>query len=77
MTDEELLAESKALKSFSIMNAFLIGFLAGIVLFSIFYSAFGLLMLIPLSMIYVFVNDPRAKRAKTVERLVQERGLQR
>jgi riboflavin transporter FmnP len=75
MTDAELLAEAEALKSFSITNAFLIGFLVGIILFSIFYSVYGLALLIPLYLIHVFANDPKAKRAEAVTRLIKERGL--
>lgn len=77
MTDAELLEEVKALKSFSLTTAFMIGFLVGIILFSIFYSAYGLSMLIPLYLIYLFVKDPKVKRAEAVRRLVKERGLDR
>jgi hypothetical protein len=55
-------------------NALLIGFLAGIVLYSIFKSTFGLLMLIPLYMIHRFANDPRAKRAEAVDRQINTRN---
>lgn len=75
MTDEELLAEEKALKSFSITTAFLIGFLAGIVLFSMFYSVYGLSMLIPLYLIHLFTKDARVKRSEAVRCLIVERGL--
>ena len=35
LTDKELLDEAKKMKSFSLTNALLIGFLAGIVIYSI------------------------------------------
>lgn len=76
MTDTELLEEAKTLRSFSITTAFLVGFLVGIILFSLFYSAYGLSLLIPLYLIYLFTRDPKAKRAETVRRLIKERGLQ-
>jgi hypothetical protein len=75
LTDQELLEEAKKLKSFSIMNAFLIGFLVGIVIYSVVKNTFGFLMLIPLYMAYKFSNDPREKRRKEVEALLQERKL--
>lgn len=75
LTDQELLEEAKKLKSFSITNAFLVGFLFGIVLFSIVKSSFGWLMLIPLYLIYKLVNDPKNKRSKAVEQLLKERNL--
>ena len=74
-TDEELLEESKKLQSFSILNAFLTGFLIGILFFSVAYSAYSIALLIPLFLIYKFTNDPRNKQTKAVEALVKERNL--
>jgi hypothetical protein len=68
LTVEELKEEAKKLKSFSIMNAFIIGFLIGIVVYSLIKNTFGFLMLIPLYIIYKLVNDPREKRKKEVEK---------
>lgn len=76
-TDEELLEERKKLKSFSILNAFLIGVLIGILFFSVAYSAYNIALLIPLFLIYKFTNDPRNKQAKEVEALVKERNLEK
>lgn len=75
LSDQELLDEAKSLQSFSLTNALLIGFLAGIVIYSIFKSTFGLLMLIPLYMIHRFANDPRARRAALIEQELKARGL--
>jgi hypothetical protein len=75
LTDQELLAEAKKLKSFSITNAFFIGFLLGIIFFSIIKSTFGFLMLIPLYMVYRLVNDPKAKRYAALNELLRERKL--
>ncbi len=74
-TDEELLEESRKLQSFSILNAFLIGFLIGILFFSVVYSAYSIALLIPLFLIYKFTNDPRNKQTKALEALVKERNL--
>ena len=61
LTDTELLAEEKALKSFSIMNALIIGFLVGIIMVSVYFKAYSLVLLVPLFLIYKFVNDPKNK----------------
>lgn len=75
LSDEELLAEAKNLKSFSITNAVFIGFLFGIVLYSVFNNSFGFLMLIPLYMIHRLVNDPKSKRLKELEAVLKQRKL--
>lgn len=75
MTDQELLAEAKKLKSFSITNAFLIGVLIGIVAFSLINTTFGFLMLIPLYFAHKMVNDSRNKRIKEVNALLSLRNL--
>lgn len=75
LTNQELIAESKKLKSFSIVNALLIGFLAGIIFYSIAKNSWGMLTLIPLYFIYKLVNDPKNKRKKDVEELLKERNL--
>ncbi len=75
LTDQELLDESKKLKSFSLLNALLIGFLAGIIFYSIAKNSWGLVTIIPLYFIYKLVNDPKNKRKKDVEELIKERNL--
>ena len=77
LSDEELLAEAKALKSHWLFTAFFIGFLAGIVLFSILVNGFGFLMLIPLWMIHKFAQDPKSARAKEIDRILKEKGLKK
>jgi len=51
LTDQELLDEAKELKSFSITNAFLIGFVVAVVFYSIVKNSFGFISLIPLYII--------------------------
>ena len=75
LTDQELIDERKELKSFSILNAFLIGFLVGIIFFSVYYSAYNISLIIPLFLIYKFTNDPKNKRFKKVNELLKERHI--
>ncbi|GAA3955189.1 hypothetical protein GCM10022246_06590 [Pedobacter ginsengiterrae] len=76
LTNEELLLEAKDMKSFSIINAFIIGFLAGILFISVYFSAYNLSLLIPLFLIYKLTNDPKNKKAKEIGMLMKERNLQ-
>lgn len=75
LNDKELIEEQKKLKSFSITNALFIGFLLGIIVFSILKNSWGMLTLIPLYFIYKMVNDPRNKKVKELEKIIKERKL--
>lgn len=75
LTDQEVLEEAKKLQSFSITNAFLIGFLVGVIIFSVVKSSWGMLTLIPLFFIYKMINDPRNKRNKELQELIKQRNL--
>ena len=57
LTEEELLKEKKKLKNAKIINALLIGFLVGIVIWSVVKNTWGFLTLIPLFFIYKLVNN--------------------
>jgi hypothetical protein len=74
LTDEELLQEAKKMKSASILNAVLIGFLAGVIVFSIAKNTWGFLTLIPLVFAYKLINNSNYK-TKELERLLKERNL--
>lgn len=74
LTDQELLAEAKKIRSFSITNALFIGFLGGIIFYSVVKSSWGMLTLIPLYFIYRLVNDPQNKRRKDLEEILKERN---
>lgn len=74
LTDEELLQEAKKRKSAAITNAILIGFLIGIVFFSIMKSSLGVLTLIPLFFVYKLANNSKYDN-KELENLLKERGL--
>jgi hypothetical protein len=73
LTNEELLSESKKTKLSPITNAFFIGFLIGIVVFSVVKNSYGMLTLIPLYFIYKLVKE--SKRDKALEELLKERNL--
>lgn len=73
LTDEELLEKAKKLKSVSIINALIIGFMIGIVVWSIAKNNFGLLMLIPLFIAYKLINN--SKNDKTLKDVLKKRNL--
>ncbi len=69
LTDQELLEESKKMKSTSITNAVFIGIMIGIVI----YSTLGFFMLIPL--FFAFKIFDNSKNNKALEKLLKERNL--
>ncbi|RLJ79394.1 FUSC family protein [Pedobacter alluvionis] len=74
LTDQELLLEAKKRKSAVIINAVLIGFLAGIIFYSVMKNTLGLLTLIPLFFIYKLANNSKYN-SQEIENLLKERGL--
>lgn len=74
LTDEELLQEAKKMKSNSIMNAVLIGFLVGIIFYSVVKNTLGFLTLIPLFLAYKLVNKSNYKNQE-LESILKERNL--
>lgn len=74
-TDQALLDEAQKMKSFSITNAFIVGFLIGIVVYSFAKNSWGFLTLIPLYIVYKIANDPKNIRFKVLEKLLKERNL--
>lgn len=73
LTDEELLQLANKMKSTSIMNAVLIGFMIGIIIWSIANSTVGLLTLIPLFFIYKLINKSNSN--KELKEQLQKRNL--
>ena len=73
LTDQELLDKAKKMKSASIINALLIGFMIGIIVFSVAKNTLGFLTLIPLFFIYKMVNN--SKDDKALKELLKERNL--
>lgn len=74
LTDQELLQVAKQRKSTTLTNAVLIGFLAGIIIFSVIKSSLGFLTLIPLFLIYKLVNKSNYDN-KELENVLKERKL--
>lgn len=74
LTDRELLNEAKKAKTTAIIDAVLIGFLAGIIVFSIVKKSFGMLMLIPIYLGYKIINKPKHNKQE-IEALLKERNL--
>lgn len=75
LSNEELLDEEKKLRSFSILNAVLIGFLVGIIIVSIFLKSYTLVLLIPLFFIYQLQNNPKNKRLKAIQEILKDRKV--
>jgi hypothetical protein len=74
LTDQELLKEAKKRKSTSITNAVLIGFMIGIVLYSIVKNSLGFFTLIPLAIAYRLINNSK-HNTKELENILRERNL--
>lgn len=73
LTDQELLAEAKKVKSAAIFNALLIGALIGIVIYSAVKNTWGFFTLIPLYFIYKLVDRP--KNTEELDEILKERNL--
>ena len=74
LTDEELLEAAKNNKPSPIIDAFFIGFLAGILIYSAAANTWGLVSLIPLFLIYLLLKKPRKYEALKKE--LEKRNLQ-
>ncbi|MEP7703359.1 hypothetical protein [Paraglaciecola sp. 25GB23A] len=72
LTDEELLQRAKDIESSPIANAILIGFLIGIIIYSILVNSVGLFTLIPLYFVYKLVE--KSKRNTAIEKIMKERN---
>lgn len=74
LTDQELLQEAKKMKSASLINALLIGFLIGIIFYSVVKHSLGFLTLIPLYFAYKLANSSKYNN-KELENILKERNL--
>ena len=74
LTDQELLDKAKKMKSNSIFYSLFIGFLIGIIIYSIVVNSWGFFTLIPLFFIYKLVNN--SNNNKALEKLLKERNLE-
>ncbi len=73
LSDDELLKVVEQNKPSPLVDAFLIGFLVGILIYSAAATAWGLVSLIPLFMIYLFLKKP--KRYAALQKELQRRNL--
>lgn len=73
-TDQQLMEEAKRTKPSPVVDAFFIGFLVGIIIYSVVMNSWGFLTLIPLFMVYWLVK--KSKRNEAVKKELKERNLQ-
>lgn len=73
LADQELLDKAKKMRSASIINALIIGFMVGIIIYSVVENNVGFLTLIPLFIIYKVFNH--SKNYDALKKIVEERGL--
>ncbi len=74
LTDKELLEVAKKNKPSPIIDAFFIGFLVGIIIFSVAANAWGFLTLIPLYLVYILLKKP--KKYEALKKELEKRNLQ-
>lgn len=73
LTDQELLEKAKKMKSTTIINALLIGFMIGVIIYSVVKNTLGFFTLIPLYIVFKLVNN--SKKDNELKRLLKERNL--
>lgn len=73
LSDEELLTALKNNKPSPVIDAFFIGFLVGVIVYSVMANTWGFLTLIPLFLIYIFLKKPKKYTALLAEK--EKRGL--
>lgn len=74
LSDKELLEVAKNNKPSPIIDAFLIGFLVGIIIFSVVSNTWGFLTLIPLFIIYLFLKKP--KKYEALKKELKKRNIE-
>ena len=73
LTDQELLDKAKKMKSKAMTNAVLVGFMIGIIIYSILNKSIGIFTLIPLLFAIKVIND--SKNSNALKKLLKERNL--
>jgi hypothetical protein len=73
LTDQELLEKNKKMKSNSIINSVLIGFMIGVIIYSIMKNSIGFLTLIPLLFAFKLINN--SKNDEALKKILKERNL--
>lgn len=73
LSDQELMDEAKKIKPSPLTDAILIGFLIGIIIYSLVANTWGFLTLIPLLMVYGLLKKP--KRNEALKKELKNRNL--
>lgn len=73
LTNDQLIIESKKLKSNTIITAVLIGFIIGIAIYSVMVNGLGFFALIPLFLAYKMAKNSTKK--EDIEKLFKERNI--
>lgn len=73
-SDEELIEEASRIKPSPLIDACFIGFLVGIIIFSVSANTWGLVTLIPLFLIYLLLK--KSDRYSALRNEMKDRGLQ-
>jgi hypothetical protein len=74
LTDQQLLEAAKNNKPSPLFDAFFIGFLIGILVYSAAANAWGLVTIVPLVLIYAFLKKP--KQYEAIRKELKKRNLQ-
>ena len=74
LSDKELLEVAKNSKPSPMIDAFFIGFLVGIIIYSFVANTWGFLTLIPLFLVYILLKKP--KKYEALKKELDERKLQ-
>lgn len=76
LSNEELLQETKKMKSAAMLNAVLVGIMIGIIIFSILKNTIGFFTLIPLYFAYKLINGSKDSiDNKALKEILKERNL--
>ena len=73
LTDDQLLAEAKKMKSAKITTAVLIGFMIGVATYSTVKNGLGFFTFFPLFFVFLLFKDD--KKRKVLEEILKERNL--
>jgi hypothetical protein len=73
LSDQELMDEAKINKPSPLVDAFFIGFLIGIIIYSVVANSWGFLTLIPLLLVYLLLKKP--KRYEALKKELKARNL--
>lgn len=73
LSDQELMDEAKINKPSPLVDAFFIGFLIGIIIYSVVANSLGFLTLIPLLLVYLLLKKP--KRYEALKKELKARNL--